>query len=453
MYVPSELWAMIKVHAPVKDWVRASAICRTTYELRRRILSAEVRSCLGNHEHIPTDHLQLEKWVDCHSLFFNMRQLHKAGRLTSYQIKRMTDASLSLPDLHCLHIIGRDQQPLTSGGRSIESKLVELLAKHVQVLTLQVTKLAMPLDMPSLQHLLLDLDTVPYYDMCSIAWWYHDTLLPALSHLKRLKTLYVQSMRKGVYVCDNSSNVGPARGLRDCVHLQHVVLQGVRFAENISVPAGCSVQVICMPSHVIGFTGRCSPMLTGLILRHSSSFRPDPRPYWSYSELLPDHEFCGLKSLRLALRKDQLSEKCRERESLQLNFPSSGVPLEVLELDVECDLAVFIDPKHTLKLLVVIASGSLTFHESLLELEPCSPLWQCSRLCEPPITTVKHMYLRSGKSFSKKYMAALEASHAYKQHVEMRFLDYVSEEQCGWKAHMPANFQPSSLHECCCQAS
>ena len=162
--------------------------------------------------------------------------------------------------------------------------------------------------------------------------------------------------------------------------------------------------------------------------------------------------FWALKSLRLALKKDQLSARHREGEPLQLNFCSSWGPLEVLELDVECDMAVYMDPVHNLKLLVAIALGSLTFHESPLELDRWTPRCQCSKLCGPSMTTLKRMYLRSGKTFSEAYLAAPEAPRACKQHAEMRFLDYVSKEQCGWKAQMPEGFYTGSLHECCCHA-
>ena len=440
---------MIKEHAPVKDWARACAISRTPHELRRRIVAAEVRSCLGNYERIPTEQLQLEKWGDCHSLFFNLQQLRKAGRLTSNQIKQMSDASRSLPKLHCLHIIGRDQQPLV--WKTIESVLIELLAKHVQVLTLQVAKLIKPLDMPSLQHLLLDLDTAPN---SSGAWSYHDDLFPAISHLKGLKTLYVQSLRKTVYAGNSCGHSSPEISLHDCVNLQHVVFQGVRFVNGVSVPAGCSLHVICMPSHVSDVTRGCGPMLTGLILRHSSPLTSNPRDYWSYTELLPCHGFGNLTSLRLALKKDQLRTNCREREMLQLNFPASCGPLEALEIDVECDLAVFIDLNYTLKSLVVIASGSLTFHESPLELDPFNPRWQCSKFCQPPskLTTLRHMYLRSGKRLSDEYWAVLATSELCKQLDETLVSPFVKEQQHGWTVRMPADFHPSSLHECCCHA-
>ena len=450
MYVPLEIWTMIKEYAPVKNWARACSISRALHELRRWIVAAEVRSYLGNYEHIPTDQLQLEKWGDCHSLFINLRQLHEAGRLSSRQIEQMTDASCWLPDLHCLHIIGRDQQPLILDKQSIEGRLVELLARHVQVLTLQVAKLAMPLHMPSLQHLLLDLDTVPYTYGRSGARWSHDDIFPAISHLEGLRTLYVQSARKDAYIDKTSGSVGPERGLRDCVHLQHVVMQGIRLADDLSVPAGCSLQVICRPSCVSDFTRGCWPGFTRMILRHSSPLRLDPRTYSSTSELLPKLEYCALRCLRLALKRDQLSERHRRGKRLQLNFRSNWGPLEVLELDVECDLAVYIDSAHILESLVVFASGSLTFHASPLELEPSSPLWECSKLCEPSMTTLKRMYLRSGKRLSDAYWAALEVS--WLRTTEMTFLDYVKEQQHGWTARVPADFQPSSLHECCCHA-
>lgn len=151
--------------------------------------------------------------------------------------------------------------------------LVELLAKHVQVLTLQVARVAMPLDMPCLQHLLLDLNIVP----ASVGWRYHDTLFPAISHLKGLKTLYIRSVRKGVYLGDSSSDVIPRRSLQQCVHLRHVVLQYIRLActAGLSVPAGCSLQVICMPSHMTDSTWGGRHRITGLILRRSSPLRPD----------------------------------------------------------------------------------------------------------------------------------------------------------------------------------
>ena len=90
---------------------------------------------------------------------------------------------------------------------------------------------------------------------------------------------------------------------------------------------------------------------------------------------------------------------------------------------MDCDLALYIDPAHTLKSLVVIASGSLTFHASPLELGPGSPLWECSKLCEPSMTTLKRMYLRSGKCLSNAHRTALEVTYLCKQHGETSLMD------------------------------
>ncbi len=200
------------------------------------------------------------------------------------------------------------------------------------------------------------------------------------------------------------------------------------------------------------FTRESGPRFTRMILRHSSPLGPDAGTSWSTSELLPKLEYCALSCLRLALKRDQLNEWDREGDTLRLNFRSNWGPLEVLELDVDCDLALYIDPAHTLKSLVVIASGSLTFHASPLELGPGSPLWECSKLCEPSMTTLKRMYLRSGKCLSNAHRTALEVTYLCKQPGETSLMDYISEGRDGWKARMPTDFQPSSLHECCCHA-
>lgn len=185
------MWCLIKGLLSLREWARACGTSPTTYALRTPpIVAAEVRGGLGSVYQDLLEQIQLDMWSACHSswrsllppveaggrtkigctmksrfhlirqlhldrwgashsIYFDLWQLHEAAGVTSAQLEQMRVASRALPLLHCLHVVGRPNVPLTES--SVEGVLVSLLARHAAVLTLQVKSISMPLSLPNLQ--------------------------------------------------------------------------------------------------------------------------------------------------------------------------------------------------------------------------------------------------------------------------------------------------------------
>ena len=165
-----------------------------------------------------------------------------------------------LPSLHCLHIIGRVRDFPTEDN--IEGLLVNVLARHASVLTLQLRPLKMPLTLPNLQHLVLDLgrDMLEHY---SSGIQMHQEVFPAISTLKGLKTLYIQS---------NCADI-EAPNLKNCVCLQHVAIKGIRLQPSNSspelvLPAECQLHANFGDDLLCGY---CHDF-TGVTIRSKKSY-------------------------------------------------------------------------------------------------------------------------------------------------------------------------------------
>ena len=113
-------------------------------------MAAEVQTCMraGKAKQDLTRQLQVDRWPAGHSLFLNLVQLPEGDQATANELNKIRLASDNLPLLHCLHIIGRARVFPTEG--TIEGVLMDVLARHVPVLTLQVRALKMPLTLPNL---------------------------------------------------------------------------------------------------------------------------------------------------------------------------------------------------------------------------------------------------------------------------------------------------------------
>lgn len=120
-------------------------------------------------------------------------------------------------------------------------------------------------------------------------------------------------------------------------------------------------------------------------------------------------------------------------------FSGSNLPaLKVLELDAQQDVDLYILDGLALESLVLIATGALEMHTTL---------------CDAPMTTLKHMYLKSGATLAQKYKKKLEAScWSDKPWPELQILEHIREEQGGWVVQVPSNFQPSEFQQCWCGA-
>ena len=267
-------------------------------------------------------------------------------------------AASKLPFLKCVHIIGRPEVPLTES--SIEGELLNLLAKHALVLTLQVKKIQMPLDFPTLQHLVVDIDSAGNY-----RHWKEGhidvTLFKAISMLKGLRTLYLQS-----------SDWRPicAADLTGCVHLTHVAMQGVSLLaeDKLSLPEGCRLHACSEITLVdLEITEYVAPLVTGLTIRNNPGAGCEMCSVNTWYDdwlLLYTPRMQKLKQLRLHMTEECIDEESKKDGVLKVHFKSGLTPnLEVLEMEMPCGVDVEMDPIPPLKLLVLNSTGTLQLHE------------------------------------------------------------------------------------------
>ena len=117
--------------------------------------------------------------------------------------------------------------------------LVSLLATNAVVLTLHVKTIVMPLVFPALQHLVLALDPNAYFKGPQALEQTHRDLFPAISALKGLRTLYLESSGYRTTIIGTMD-------LTKCVHLQHVALRGVILQGLLALPAACLLHATCL---------------------------------------------------------------------------------------------------------------------------------------------------------------------------------------------------------------
>lgn len=340
-------------------------------------------------------------------------------KVTRHQIEQFKDAASAVPLLHCLHIIGRRDVPLTA--TSLEGVLMSCLAKHASVLTLHVNSVMMTLDMPALRHLVMRGTISSQVGNEQI----YEALFLALNELKGLKTLCVQY---------HGLTINKAVDLTACVHLQHVAVQGVRFAGSLALPAACFLHVAGEPKFVgDSFRPMFREMVTGLSTGRTHKFI-----LYLYAHLnnwLPKHApiMNDLTKLRLTLKMPEYQLAHRVNGALQFVFPQRST-LEVLELDVDCSLRLQLPPDLKLRSFVPVAAGYLHVYRLVLG--------------EPPLTTLEYLYFRSGAPFLPGNATVLQDTYAQ----EIRLLRVVRDKQACHTAQRPPNFQPSDLRECCCSA-
>ena len=352
-----DLWRTVREQLTRKEWGKACGTSRASWSLRWPLLAAQVHYAPGKDGHDLLRQLQLGRWPAFQSLRLDLWHLHEKVKLTLDQNKELELASSGLPLLHCLHVLGRDQMPLTQS--SIEGVLVRLLARHASVLTLQVKTVAMPLDLPTLQHLVLDLDADP---TCQGHRQTHPALFSALSMLKGLKTLFIQSHRT---TTSGSPTIKNATDLTACMHLQHVVLQDVRLEGMIVLPAGCYLHVVSERTYLRENTFGIESFVTGLTLRQASLLKLEQLYSLCFKTMWllgGGYGLGNLKQLRVNLTRQNFSDQHRKKGDLHVNIGPGTPHLEVVELDIHHNLAIFLDLSRELTLLVVIAAGTLQVH-------------------------------------------------------------------------------------------
>ena len=435
-----DLWRTVKDQLTRKEWGKACGTSRAFWSLRWPLLAAQVHNTPGNNGHDLMRQLQLDRWPAFQSLRHNLWHLHEAVKLTPDQSAELDLASNALPLLHCLHIIGRDQVPLTHS--SAEGVLVRLLARHALVLTLQVKTVAMPLDLPTLQHLVLNLDADPTGQGHRQT---HCALFPALSMLKGLQTLFIQSHRT---TTSGTPTIKNATDLTACVHLQYVVLQDVRHEGMIVLPAGCFLHVVSERTYLRENTVGIERLVTGLTLRQASLLKLDQLYSFDFKTmrlLYCNLGIVNLRQLRVNLTRENFANQHKEKGELHVNIGPGMPKLEVVELNIHHDLAIFLNFSRELTSLVVIAAGSLQVH---LPNVYRSTSWMSTQARN----TTKMLYLQSCAALSPRYKSGLKRYYARHPHSALRLLDYIKEGHNGWTAQKPSSFHPGNVQHCCCNA-
>ena len=160
----------------------------------------------------------------------------------------------------------------------------------------------------------------------------------------------------------------------------------------------------------------------------------------------------NLKRLQLFMNDNRHLSEDYMRGELWLQFCPYRTPsLEVLEVEVQCSLGILIDPKLTLKSLVLIAAGTL----QIRGLRPYVEL-RSSHEEVAHTAVVSQLYLRSGAALQPRYKQALQEALKLADTGQPgawpRLLEHISEEKNSWTAQIPASFHPGDLQECCCGA-
>ena len=430
MDLPAAVWGEIGRLMSVKDWAEACGTSRASFAARRQVLAAEVRSTNVKGGRVNLKQLQLERWPLCHSVFLNLWRLHETGELTPAEIAEIDQAARRLPLLQCVHIIGRPQVPLTES--SAEGVLLSTLARHASLLTLQVKTVTMPLDLPNLQHLVLDLGARSHKGPGQED---DGEAFQCISMLKGLRTLYVQSLGIGI--------LQPI-DLTGCVHLQHLALQNVYLLGKLALPETCLMHNISNAQSTEPTSDHAS-MISGWTERRRMPWfcqrlmRLWPHK-WGLIPVLWDFlAMHNLKHLQIFVEKGYFGEKAAV--DLRLRITSSYMPrLEVLVVqNLQCSVSLDIDPEVPLRTLAVITAGTLHMNK-----ETWSQL-------EAPMNTLEQMYLQSSMDFLPLHIdLARRQSLPYQE--RLRPLGYVREGTHCWTAQLPASFQPGDLWNCCCKA-
>ena len=371
--------------------------------------------------------LQLDKWTACHSLCLNTRFIHLYGAasVTEAHITQIKQAGRLLPLLQCLHIIGSYYDDVKAEN-SVQALLIEVLARHVSVLTLEIHVVGVPLEFPNLQHLVLHM--LPFRDLDGFAAHF-----PELNGLISLKTLYLQAE-------DATLKMRGTLQLQGCARLQHVALRKVYFKGPLTLPSGCLLHIFGKPGKLYhSVNSAIANSVSGLTLRHSTEWAlkyPSCVPLLLWAPVMQ-----GLKVLQLILSKKS-QHKYSLWDSVRIDFDSGKLPcLEVLEVIVHSSLSIHINPKLPLRSIIVATAGHLL-------LRHLSDLVSC----HTPRYTLKELYYQSGAPLLPAYHVCLERYYTTELGPQMRLSKSYKGRNSGWTMRMPVTFTPSNMQKCCCNA-
>ena len=208
-------------------------------------------------------------------------------------------------------------------------------------------------------------------------------------------------------------------------------MQGVGLEGMLILPAGCCLHAVGGPRFLNEKrSGSLRNLATELCLRGTLF-----RKFYSW----PFETVPGMRNLT-RLRVDVHKEDFDGTEEHLIFNPVRTPNLEVLELNVSCNMRLYIDQSLALQSLVVFAAGALR----LYQLQDCGP--PASFFC------LKCMYLHSGVRLEPDYKNFLKGFDSRVQWAGKRLLKYIKKEKASWTARKPAGFQPGSLQDCCCGA-
>ena len=425
--LPMDVWGRVGVHLTTRDWSKACGTSRSSFAARNLFVAAKVFCDPSGKKDICSELLHLAQWATCHSLLLDVRQLREGASFTPAQIQLIKDSCKGLPFLKCLHIVGKDQNFLEES--SIEGVLVSLIARHALVLSVKTLQVLMPFEFPALKHLVLEL---PSYDQV----YKFDSSFPAITMATNLNTLHL------MFHCVPPAESGPAHicecaDLRGCKFLQRVALRNVRFMDGLRLPSTCILHAVTnrrVASEQLSTYARRVTWLTirqcydYSFWRHILQGRRTPNIH-RLLKGFPTMSF--LTHVRATLKQEDFDTNPEGVDRLTIHIDKQLKFLEVLQLELQCSVSVHMHLRQALDQLVLISKGGLHL------------VHNASR--PPP----KQMYLQSGAPLLPDNRAALEESGRM---AGVRVVDLIEEERDGWKARIPASFQPSSLQGCFCGA-
>ena len=383
-------WGIVRQYMGLIDWGKACGTSRASYAMKHNVVLAFLPSerpvwgLEGLVERVCMEQLQLDRWPKCYFLCFNLQRLPKGTELSQSQINKIKKASEALPLLQGLHIISRDY-PYLATESSFEAVLINSLARHASVLTLKALPkmITLPFDLPTLQHLVLEMAAISTTPFCfgEDNGPMHRNPFKAIRGLKNLKTLYIHYYRSpacckqkiaglvNLFACVHLQHVTLRNVifmgqlvLTACMRLQHITLHDVSFKGNLVLPEGCPLNVTNERRCLSNDIGNVAELVTGLTLHSATDWELQTRGCTPDTNWLLQHapHMQNLKSLRVNLREKDVSDLYTYRKREEVHLIIESVPsLEVLELQMQCNLFISLDFAHALTSLVVIATGTL----------------------------------------------------------------------------------------------
>ena len=157
MDLPEDIWAIVRRFISPKEWEAACGTHPASYVLKRLLLAGEVHCKQSDSERGLLRQLDLDMWPTCHTLCLDLWRLHEAMKATPAQVHRINLEGTALPLLQCLRVTGRDQVP--DAESNALGMLRSILVRSAPILTTHFWLAEVPLELPALRHIVLDIGT------------------------------------------------------------------------------------------------------------------------------------------------------------------------------------------------------------------------------------------------------------------------------------------------------